>query len=157
MKKLLVIFASASLLLSLNACSPGTTSSTSTVLAQTAYSNASLNGTYSVTLSGVTAQLSSNVYNYSAIGTIQLNGSGLVTGGTLNTANIIPCVANVSGTYSLQSTGLGTANLSLSSTTAGCNLTATLQLTLAAAEQGTSILFGSATSDQNISGVAIKQ
>lgn len=164
MKKLLLIFVSASLLLSLNACSSGTTSSTQTVFAQTAYSNASLDGTYSVSFMCQGCQISTgNMGNQIfAIGTIQLNGAGGIIGGTLS---VMPgfslastCVESVSGTYSLQSTALGTATLSLSSTSSGCNATATLPLSLAAAGQGTSILFqGTAYTELLYSGIAIKQ
>lgn len=164
MKKLLLILISASLLLPLSSCSSGSSSSTQTVFAQTAYSNASLNGTYSISFSCENCQfLTSGVsYGEFAIGTIQLNGAGGITGGTLSasagTVSAPTCVENVSGTYSLQSTALGTATLSLSSTTAGCNSTSTLPLSLAAAGQGTSILFqGTTVTDVLNSGIAFKQ
>jgi hypothetical protein len=162
MKKLLLILISASLLLSLSACGSGSSSSTQTVFAQTAYSNASLTGTYSVTFSSFGSGISSsNVSYYNAIGTIQLNGAGGITGGTLNfyfVSGVSPCIENVSGTYSLQSTALGTASLVLSSSSNGCNATATLPLNVAAAGQGTSILLsGSTQTTEILTGVAIKQ
>ena len=164
MKKLLLILISASLLLPLSSCSSGSSSSTQTVFAQTAYSNASLDGTYSISFTCQSCNFTTGTTSYGefAIGTIQMNGAGGITGGTLSASggnNVNPsCVESVSGTYSLQSTALGTATLSLSSTSSGCNATATLPLSLAAAGQGTSILFqGTTPPDALNSGIAIKQ
>jgi hypothetical protein len=164
MRKLVQIIGFASLLLSLVSCSSGSSSGIQTVQAQSGYSNASLTGTYSVSFMCQGCQISAgNTLNQSfAIGTIQLNGAGGITGGTLS---VMPgfslastCVESVSGTYSLQSTALGVASLSLSSTGAGCSATTTIPLSLTAAGQGTSILFqGTLFTELIYSGTAIKQ
>lgn len=165
MRKLLLFCASTSLLLTLSACSGGANPGTSTgiVSAQTTYSTSSLIGTYSVTwislISTDATNLSSNI---AGGGTIQLNGSGSVTGGTLNfyagTFGVSPklCTYSVTGTYSIQSTALGTATLNLSSSTSGCATTATWQLALAAADGGAAIQMVR-TDDSIASGTAIKQ
>ena len=154
---------SASLLMILTACSSGSspitsgTSGLQPVLAQTTYSNSSLSGTYSVSLVSLYT-LSGSAY-YSGIGTVQLNGTGSITGGTINTyfsGSTTPCVNTVTGTYSIQSTALGTASLNSSSSTKNCPATDTWQVALAAADGGATIQF--IRSDGNImSGTAIKQ
>jgi hypothetical protein len=103
---------------------------------------------------------------YTGVGTIQLNGSGTITGGTLNLYIInpalyspntpVPCPFSVTGTYSVQSTALGTATLKLSSSTPGCVTSETWQLAFAAADGGNAIQFVRADGDQT-SGSAVKQ
>lgn len=131
------------------------------VQAQSGYSSSSLNGTYSVEWNNIASnQDPGNLSGfYTGIGTIQFNGSGSITGGTL-TLSILgsssPCVYSVSGTYSLQTTALGTASLALTSTTNGCTSTTTWQTTLAAAGSGSVIEM--ARSDGRVaSGSAFKQ
>ncbi len=162
MRKLLLLCASTALLLAINACSAGTNSGTSTgiVSAQTTYSNSSLSGTYSIeylcTYCDTTG--TGNGYN-DGVGTLQLNGSGGITGGTLNVYNSYatkPCVYTATGTYAIQSTALGTASLSLTSSTTGCTPTTSWQLALAAADSGAAIQF-SRTDGYMASGSAIKQ
>ena len=163
MRKILLLCFASLLIVALNACSAGSASSNQTVSAQTTYSNSSLSGTYSASF--VSAYSSTNEIVtgdnpfYTGTGTIQLSGTGSITGGTLQiytSGSTTPCVFSASGTYSLQSTALGTATLILNSSTKGCTTTDTWQLTLAAADSGGAILF--ARSDGNIaSGSAIKQ
>ena len=175
MKKLLLICITSPLLLALNACSAGTAASTASginqpVLAQTTYSTASLNGTYSVQLICTYCQNVAGAVGMKAgyggqdagTGTIQLDGAGGITAGTLNIyvsaspTFSTPCVENVTGTYSIQSTALGTASLNLTSSTTGCAPTLTWKLALATADGGSVIQF--AESDGYIgSGSAIKQ
>jgi hypothetical protein len=153
------------MLLPLSSCSSGSSSSTQTVFAQTAYSNASLTGTYSIEFysSGGYLMFQGGTSQFDGIGTIIANGAGGLTGGTIsiNSGND-SCQYSVAGTYSIQSTALGTAtlNLSLTSKTGTCPSAPTLQLSLAAAQQGESILFAastSATSGQSFAGTATKQ
>ena len=157
MRKLILILISASMLLPLSSCSSGSSSSTQTVLAQTAYSNASLSGTYSVQL--VSPFSTAGLAFYSGIGTVQLNGAGSITGGTINiyfSGSTVPCAYSATGTYGVQNTALGTASLNLSSSTKSCTATETWQLSLAAADGGTAIQFA-ATDGNVISGTAVKQ
>ena len=176
MRKLLLFCTSTSLLLALSACSGGVSSGTGTstgiVSAQTTYSNSSLSGTYSITLTNTWNQKNgvvsggNNGYSYSGVGTIQLNGSGAITGGTLdlyiNGAPLtspnapVPCPFSVTGTYNVQSTALGTAVFNFKSSTAGCTTSETFQLALAAADGGNAIQFIETDGDI-MSVLAIKQ
>lgn len=157
LKFLVVILATA--VLALNGCSGGAGISYTppTVLAQTTYSVASLNGTYSVQL--VSPFSTSGAAFYSGVGTLQLNGTGTVSGGTIDvyfSASTTPCVYSPSGTYSLQSTALGTASISLTSSTSGCATTETWKMALAAGNSGTNFQFSSIDGNV-ISGTAVKQ
>lgn len=161
MRKLLLVCVLTSFTLALSACSgganSGTGASTGIVSAQTAYSNSSVSGTYSMSWWNFFANNQGSTY-YSAVGTIQFNGDGNITGGTITeyTPNTpYPCVNSVTGTYSIQSTAIGTATLNLSSSTKGCPATDTWQLALAAADSGAAVEM--ARTDQIASGSAIKQ
>lgn len=172
MKKLFLLCIASSLLVALGACSAGSASSNQTVSAQTTYSNASLSGTYSVTLVNTFGEegevyLGNGTVGYTGVGTIQLNGAGAITGGTLNLyisgdpapppANApAPCPFSVTGTYSVQSTALGIATLNLSSSTSGCVTSESWQLAFAAANGGEAIQFVR-TDGELTSGSAIKQ
>lgn len=180
MKKLLLLCVASSLFATLTACSSTSTSTSSTgttnpvVQAQTTYSNASINGTYSVTLinayspqSEVVSGPNSN-YEYTGVGTIQLNGSGIITGGTINLyisgafvnslGAPVPCPFAIAGTYNVQSTAAGTATLNLSSSTTGCVTTETWQLAFEAADGGNAIQFvRTGGAGDLVSGSAIKQ
>jgi hypothetical protein len=163
MKKYLLPCMVASLLATIAACSAGSASSNQTVSAQTTYSNSSLSGTYSASFISAYSSTNEIVTGenpfYTGTGTIQLSGTGSITGGTLQiytSGSTTPCAFSASGTYSIQSTALGTANLILTSSTKGCTATDTWQLALAAADGGGAIQF--ARTDGNIaSGSAIKQ
>ena len=124
------------------------------MLAQSGYSTGSLNGTYSVSWWNFYATVNGVSY-YSAVGTIQFNGAGAITGGTMTTYNhAVVCPYSVTGTYSLQNTALGTATVNLSSSTSGCPAD-TWQLVLAAGGGGTSLEL--ARTDQVANGTAVKQ
>ena len=160
MKRVSLIFALASSLLVLNSCSAGGPSSPGTVFAQQGYSTASVAGTYSITFyssgGNLLFQQGSSI-PYAAIGDIQFSGAGSITSGTIS---LNGCQYSLSGTYNIQSTALGTASLSLtpsSGTSSGaCPTATTLPLSLAASQQGVSILFV-ASSGTPITGTAIKQ
>ena len=80
------------------------------VKAQTVYTNASIIGTYAVTASGTVV-----------IGTIKADGNGNITSGTItdvygttSSGDTPNCSLSVTGTYSVQSDGSGTATLQIS-------------------------------------------
>lgn len=159
MRKLFLICVMLPLLLALGACSSGVgSSSIQTVQAQSGYSNSSLDGTYAVQWWDFYTTMASPYY-YNALGTIQLNGAGNITGGTITEYNPsvppFPCVYSVAGTYNIQSTALGVATLNLSSSTKGCLATDTWQVALAAADGGTAVQM--ARTDQIATGSAVKQ
>ena len=166
MKKLLLLCITSPLLLTLSACSAGSASGgNQTVLAQTTYSNASLSGTYSVVWTNVGSPEAGNLNAfYSGVGTLQLSGTGNITSGTVSfyreagaiSTSAVPCVYSVTGTYSIQSTALGTASLSLSSSTSGCTATASWQIALAAADGGAAVQMSRADGAV-ASGSAVKQ
>lgn len=161
MKRICLLFLLTLSVVALNACSSSNASSGQTVYAQTTYSSASLNGTYSVEISGYPGELilSSGSDDWAGIGTLQLNGSGTVTGGTVNIyvgGAAAPCVESVTGTYAIQSTAQGTATLNLSSTTVGCRPTVSIPLVLAAADGGSSVMMV-ATDGNVVRGAAAKQ
>jgi hypothetical protein len=168
MIKLVIASVGSCVVLTLIACSGASGDAVSnsivpTVQAQSGYSNASLSGTYSVTFSSNGGQIpGGNPYIYSALGTIQLNGAGVVTGGVVtfsfSGSPAVTCVENVGGTYSLQSSALGTASLSFTQQTGSCSTSFTIPLSIAAAGQGTTVLFqGSGPVANVLSGVASKQ
>lgn len=85
----------------------------STVSAQSpAYSNASLNGTYALSVIGDWSQGQA----FNGIGTVVFNGSGTITGGSLNELVFTSgpsCVGTLAGTYSVSSSGSGTAQITV--------------------------------------------
>jgi hypothetical protein len=165
MRKLFLLCAMSSLLLSFSGCSSGTSTGMQTVMAQTGYSNASLSGTYSVVWVNIGSPEKGNLNAYyGGTGTIQASGTGNITGGTLSfytegyavPTAVVPCVYSVTGTYTLQSTALGTASLNLVSSTNGCTSSATWQIALAAGNGGTNIQLTRADGAV-ASGSAVKQ
>jgi hypothetical protein len=157
-KNLTLFLALASSLVPLTSCSSGTSPmAPPPVLAQTGYTNASLSGTYSVSL--VSPFVPSGLPFFSGIGSIQLDGAGTVTGGTINiyfASATAPCVYSATGTYSVLSTALGTATLNLTSSTKNCAPSDTWQLALAAADGGAAVQFVR-TDGSVVSGSAVKQ
>jgi hypothetical protein len=166
MKRLFLIGIASPLLLVFNACSSSPSISTSInnpppVLAQTTYSNSSLSGTYSVVWINVGSNSGPENLGgyYSGVGTLQLNGLGGITGGTLSfytLGSTTPCVYTATGTYSVQSTALGTVSLNLSSSTSGCASTTAWQMSLAAADGGAQMQLVR-TDGAVASGSAVKQ
>jgi hypothetical protein len=157
MRKLFLLCVMSPLLLSFCGCSSGSSTGMQTVQAQTGYSNASLSGTYSMSWWNFYATITNSPSYYSAVGTMQFNGAGSITGGTIteyNPGGPYPCTYSLTGTYSLQSTALGTATINLSTSTKGCSAE-TWQLALAAGESGTAIEM--ARTDQIANGSAVKQ
>src|SRR5215831_17965682 len=72
------------------------------------FSNSSLNGTYAFSFTGV------NQFGFLAVaGSFQANGSGTITGGTVdvNSGNGIFTNQSLTGTYNVHNNGQGTATL----------------------------------------------
>ena len=161
MKRICLLFLLTLSVVGLNACSSSNASSSQTVYAQTTYSNASLSGTYSIEISGYPGEpvMTSGSIDWAGIGTLEVNGSGSVTGGTLNIyvgGTAAPCVESVTGTYAIQSNAQGTATLALSSSTSGCDSSVSIPLVLAAADGGSSVMMV-ATDGNVVRGTAAKQ
>lgn len=143
-------------LLMIAGCSVNPNSSITTVHAQSAYSNASFNGTYAFSLINVPDQ-------NGGAGTIVLDGNGNITGGSQTEyypTTSVTCVYNLSGTYSIQSSGAGTASLTGALNAAlsgnGCNTsTFTMQLALEGAGSGSAFEFVSTSGI--VAGTAAKQ
>lgn len=153
-------------LCALPGCNGGNASSSGgeIVSAQTTYSNASLSGTYAFSIVSTNSQnilfAGGGTGPYTAIGTLQFNGTGGLTGSIAATAqNAVTCQVSMTGTYSLQSTGLGNASLIMAPQSATC-LAVTVQFSVAAAQGGTSVLLTQSSATQPstvIYGTAIKQ
>ena len=74
------------------------------------YSDASLNGAYALSVEGDWIQ----GQNFSGIGTIDFNGAGKITGGSLTDVVFVSgpsCVGTLNGTYSVSPSGSGTAQI----------------------------------------------
>lgn len=145
-------------LIAVAGCSSGSSAPT-TVHAQSGYSAASLSGTYAFEL---VQPFDKGGGPFSAeIGTIGFDGSGNVNGGSLTIyfANSTQtCSYTLSGTYTVQTSGAGTAALTLTpaaSQPSGCTV-GTGQIALEVAASGDTVQF--VGSDGNISGgTATKQ
>jgi hypothetical protein len=130
------------------------------VNAQTTYSNASLNGTYSINLAGINGK-GENVSSF--IGFFKADGAGNLSAGTLTQYGIGSditgsCALTFTGTYSLQSTAVGTATITVSSSgTNGCTLSGPIQFATQAGLQGQSLHFVESDSIGLVSGTATKQ
>ncbi len=147
MKKIFLPALSLSLLYLTN-CSGGSSNSANspptTVLAQQAYSNSSLSGTYATTM----------FYDQSAgtIGTIQFDGNGNISGGTVTSNPPVngtsTCQYSLKGSYSLQSTGVGMASLTITPSASSCRSASTIPYTIAAGQQGQSLMMLTSNQDQ---------
>ncbi len=133
---------------------------TSPVLAQSSYSDASLSGTYALSFnstggSDLLAPDGSSP-TYGASGTLQFNGAGNVTGGTITALyGTGSCVVSLTGTYSIQSNGLGTITVTPVVTSGGCSVSSSWRADLAAALQGESPQFRVEPRDSRIGSKAI--
>jgi hypothetical protein len=95
---------------------------------------------------------------YGALGTLKLDGAGNISSGTITVYSPnspYPCANSVTGTYSIDSTAIGTATINLIPTTSGCKSTETWKLAIAAADGGAAIQM--ARSDSIGNGSANKQ
>lgn len=131
------------------------------VQAQSGFSNASLNGTYGISFSGTQVSSGSIQYVGDGIGTIQFNGSGSITGGSItNYTSSATCQSTVtSGTYSVSSTGAVTATINGSSSTSGCT-SGSEAFSGEVSQNSDTVVFAESdggTSGSFFSGTAIKQ
>ena len=149
--------------IAVSGCSSGGLNAPTTVLAQSAYSAASLSGTYA--FQTVTASDKNTPgLTYEQIGTLTFDGSGNVTGGTSTayfSGTAVTCTFTFSGTYTVQSSGAGTVAVTLTPTSAsvsgGCTAgSSTSHLAVEVAGGGSTFEF--ADTDGNIfAGNAAKQ
>jgi hypothetical protein len=137
--------------------SPSSILNPAPVQAQATYSDASVNGTYSIFLVRGDAE--------SEIGSFKADGTGNISSGSL-TANLgvtggNACSVNLSGTYTLQSSAAGTGTITTAAPGSGttCNYSLnpmTLHFLIQAGQQGNVLLFTS-SDNQMYSGSAVKQ
>jgi hypothetical protein len=156
MPRLLVVLALASQFCLLAGCNGGVTNS---VFAQSSYSAASLSGTYAISFNStggpdfIAPDGSSPTYG--AVGTLQFDGTGKVSGGEVTTLyGSSSCAISLTGTYTIQSTGLGTIATTPVVTSGGCSVSPSWKAALAAAQQGQSFNFAS---NDGTAGSAVKQ
>jgi hypothetical protein len=168
MKSVAVLLAIIALTLVTSCSSSGGPSSIITpVLAQSGYSNASIAGTYSISLTtpwGTGA--GGGIGSSEDIGSFTADGAGKITAGTLTERSMYEtCTSTFTGTYTLQSTATGIATLIVTSTLASgsgtCNAKGTIPFTINAGQSGASLLFHesdtTSTSVAMFSGIAVKQ
>ena len=128
------------------------------VQAQQIYSNAAMNGAYVFTYLGYNLGNSGNVS--AATGTVQFDGNGNVSSGTLNAqvGGGQTCQYTTKGTYSIQSSGSGTATLNLTAADPTCS-TNPFTISMTVAQSGAAFVFtvsGNGATGQ-LSGSAFKQ
>lgn len=132
--------------------------STPTVSAQSpTYSEASLNGSYAFSVVGDWTQGQA----FNGIGTIVFNGSGAITGGSLTELVFTTgpsCPATLTGTYSISSSGSGTAQITA---TPDSPCTGAWQgsspFNIEVSQSGASVLLASTSSSPAFTGTALKQ
>jgi hypothetical protein len=154
-RRLVVVVLAAQVCL-LAGCNGGGTSS---VFAQSTYSAASLSGTYAISFNSTGGPdlmaPDGSAPTYGAVGTLQFNGTGKVTGGEVTTLyGNSSCAISLTGTYTIQSTGLGTIATTPVVTSGGCSVSPSWRASLAAAQQGQSFNFAS---NNGTAGSAVKQ
>jgi hypothetical protein len=162
MRKLAAVFIASPLLLLLSGCSSGTSGSQGSgiVLAQSGYTNASLTGTYAFS---IVAPYNGGGAFYDEVGTIIFDGSGHITGGSGTayfTGTPASCAStNLTGTYSVQTSGAGSGTLSSTVSGTGCGGgLSSLPIVFQVAGSGATVEFGSAAgSTQVFAGSAAKQ
>ncbi len=123
-----------------------------------AFSNASLSGGYSFADSGETLGPAS--IKFAEVGVITFDGAGGLKGNaTMNDGGTI-CTATVTGTYSINPDGSGSATViqtpDPASTARGCT-TITFQIALALSGGGAQVQFVETSATEIASGLALKQ
>ena len=161
MRKQIALFVASSSLLILGACSSGSSNQgTSIVLAQSGYTNASLTGTYAFS---IVAPYNGGGAFYDEVGTITFDGNGHITGGGGTAyfgASSTSCAStNLTGTYSVQTSGAGSGTLSSTVSGNGCSGgLSSLPILFQVAASGSTVEFGSAAGTTQIfAGSATKQ
>ena len=122
------------------------------VSAQQSYSNASLSGVYSLSETGTNAG-----QMHEGTGTLQFNGNGTLTG-TLTDYYVggSPCQFSITGTYSVNSSASGTANVTTATTNSACTGDSGA-VSIQVAQQGQSMVFAENDGLRIDSGIALKQ
>ncbi len=121
-----------------------------------AFSNASLSGGYSFADSGETLA----TIKFAEVGVITFDGAGGFKGNATTNDGGTICTATVTGTYSINSDGSGSATVTQTpdavSTARGCT-TITFQVALALSGGGAQVQFVETSSTEIASGLALKQ
>jgi len=153
--------------------------SIATVNAQANYATASLEGTYSINLSGVTSTAEINLTNPSGItgtsaelssfiGLFQADGNGNISSGTLtefgaNANAVYGCSVTFTGKYEIEANASGTATITVASTGASgssganCTWSGPVQFLLQAGMYGESLHLAEADGKGLLTGMATKQ
>lgn len=165
MKFAIVVISTISLAL-LTACGTSASSGGSSIVppvqAQSTYSNASISGTYSLNLSSTYNSGQGSGYT-ADIGSFTADGAGNITAGTLmeHYAGTEVCSLSFTGTYTLQSNASGTATLTEKATLVNgagpCRANLSIPFTIAAGQQGASLLLSESDGIGLLSGIAVKQ
>jgi len=123
-----------------------------------AFSNASLSGGYSFADSGETLGPAS--IKFAEVGVITFDGAGSLKGSVAMNDGGTICTATVTGTYSINADGSGSATLTqtpdAASVAHGCT-TITFQVALALSGGGAQVQFVETSSTETASGLALKQ
>lgn len=124
------------------------------VLAQSGYSTASVNGTYSIVFGN---------QDYSGLGSFVADGNGNISSGTINInpGAGVSCGYQVAGTYSLTNSASGSASMDITPSAGNdaswCGPAETLQFSIRAASQGSVLLFNQYSVGNEYWGSAFKQ
>jgi hypothetical protein len=153
--------------------------SIATVNAQANYATASLDGTYSINLSGITSAAGINPTNStgitgtsielsSFIGSFSADGNGNISSGTLtefgaNANAVYGCSVTFTGKYEIEANASGAATITVASTGANgssganCTWSGPVQFMLQAGMYGESLHLAEADGKGLITGMATKQ
>lgn len=151
----------------------------SPVDAQANYGIPSIEGTYSISLSGITSAAGVDITNPSGlngtsaelssfIGSFQADGKGNITSGTLtqfaaNASSVGACTVTFTGQYELKGDASGAATITVTSTPANgspatsCTWSGPVQFLLQAGMYGESLHLAEADGKGLVTGVATKQ
>jgi hypothetical protein len=117
-----------------------------------AYSKASLTGTYGVRLTNTSISLGS-------LGTFSADGAGNISGGTVSEYfggdSTLACPVTFTGTYTVDSTGNGSATIT--STSGNCAESGTVQYALQVTQQGQTIFFVESDQQTGYAGTASRK
>lgn len=146
---LVSVIAGSILAIGLTGCSGGSPGAQSVHAQSTTYSNADFTGTYNFTTVGGNSQTT---------GSMSANGSGAITGSSTDNSQGGTCIATLSGTYSVISSGSGTMSIT-TTITGGTNPSCsggsgTFQL--AVANSGDLVVFSGLTGSGATMGLAVK-
>jgi hypothetical protein len=135
--------------------------------AQSGYSNASISGTYSVSLAAPNTQYINGTTPGDTAwagfnGSLTADGNGNISSGALTEhfgGSASTCALTISGTYTLSSTAGGTATLNVvtSNPSGPCFLNGTLKFSVQAGQQGESLFLVESDGLEPIAGAASKQ